>query len=104
MTCLHARGKTPMKTLVGFWAVLLVALGTAAAPDQPPTFHGTKLGVSLGSQFKECPWSPPKKGDIPNYISPPDKNDNGNTIPCFHEWGYFTQAAYPQVEWSVELF
>src|SRR6267143_3070180 len=93
-----------MKTLVGFLAVLLVALGTAAAPDQPPTFHGIKLGVSLGSQFKECPWMPPKKADIPYYISPPDKDDKGNTIPCFHEVGLFTQAAYPQVASSVQLF
>jgi len=81
-----------------------VTLGTARASDQAQTFHGVKLGVSLGSQFKECPWSPPKKGDIPDFISPPDKDDKGNTIPCFHEVGLFTQGAYPQAAWSVQLF
>jgi len=93
-----------MKTLIGFVVMLFVALGTAAATDNAPTFHGIKLGVSLGSQFKECPWSPPKKGDIPEAISPPDKDDKGNTIPCFHEWGMFQPAAYPQLVSLVELF
>jgi hypothetical protein len=60
-----------MRTLVGFMVMLLVALGVASGTDQAPIFHGIKLGVSLGSQFLECPWNPPKEGEIPNYISPP---------------------------------
>lgn len=98
MTCLHAKGERAMKTLIGSVVMLLVALGTAAAADQVPSFHGIKLGVSLGSQFQECPWNPPKEGDIPKYISSPDKDEKGNTIPCFHDFGLFTPAAYPQVE------
>ena len=77
------------------------------APDQPPTFHSIKLGLSLASQFQECPWNPPKKGDIPQYLSSPYKDERGNTIPCFHYAPYtlgFTPppAAYTQ-EVSVEL-
>jgi hypothetical protein len=83
--------------------VFVVALSTAAVADQAPTFHGIKLGVSLGSQFQECPWNPPKKGEIPNSIISPYKDDKGNTIPCFHYYGFFTPAAYRQVEFGVEL-
>jgi hypothetical protein len=73
------------------------------ATDQVPTFHGIKLGVSLGSQFQECPWNPPKKGDIPQYVSSPYKDERGNTIPCFHYlFGFDPAAAYPQ-EVSIEL-
>ncbi len=59
-----------MRTLVVFVVMLLVALGAATGAAQAPIFHGIKLGVSLGSQFRECPWNPPKEGDIPKYISP----------------------------------
>jgi hypothetical protein len=92
-----------MRTLGGFVVVLLVALGTAAAAAPAPTFHGINLGVSLGSQFKECPWDPPAKGDVPKYIFPPDKDENGNTIPCYHDFGGFRPAAYPQLHWGVLL-
>jgi len=70
MTYLRAKRESAMKTLIGSLVLLLVALGTADAVDQPPIFHGIKLGVSLGSQFQECPWNPPKEGEIPKYISP----------------------------------
>lgn len=93
-----------MRTLLGFVVMLLVALGAATGADQPPTFHGIKLGVSLGSQFQECPWNPTKEGDIPMYISPPDIDDKGNTIPCFHSFSLFRPAAYPRVIELVELY
>jgi len=93
-----------MKTLVGLAVMLLVPLGTATGADQAPTFHGIKLGVSLGSQFQECPWNPPKEGDIPKYISPPDNDDKGNIIPCFHDSSLFRPASYPQVTGFVELY
>jgi hypothetical protein len=92
-----------MRTLIGFVVMLLVSLGTATVADQAPTFHGIKLGVSLGSQFQECPWRPPKEGDIPKYISPPDKDDKGNTISCFHDY-LFRPAVYPQVTGLVQLY
>lgn len=78
-------------------------LSVASAKDQPPTFHGIKLGVSLDSQFKNCPWNPPKEGDIPDYVYSPYQDEKGNTIPCFHHWGRFTPTTYLQAV-SVELF
>lgn len=93
-----------MKILIGFVLMLFVALGTAAATDPAPIFHGIKLGFSLGSQFRECPWNPPKEGDIPKFISPPDRDDKANTIPCFHELGIFKPAAYMQVTGFVRLY
>ena len=92
-----------MRTWVGFVVMLLVVLGAATAADQAPTFHGIKLGVALGSQFQQCPWNPPKEGDIPKYISP-EKDDKGNTIPCFYDFGLFRPAAYPQVTGFVRLY
>lgn len=89
-------------------AVLMLVLmsavrGQAQKPD--PIFHGIRLGVSPGSQFKECPWNPPKEGDIPNFISPPDKDNKGNTIPCFHAYvNFFQPAASPQVVSLVQLY
>jgi len=82
--------------------MLLVAFSTAIAAEQSPTFHGIKLGVSLGSQFQECPWNPPKEGDISEYIYSPYKDEKGNTVPCFHDARLFKPASYPQLE-SVEL-
>jgi hypothetical protein len=87
-----------MRTLVV--GMLLVAFCTATGADQAMTFHGIKLGVSLGSQFRECP----KEGDIPKRVSPPDKDEKGNTIPCFYDFGLFTPAAYPRVVGFIYLF
>jgi hypothetical protein len=92
-----------MKTLIGFVVALLVVFSTMAPADQAPIFHGIKLGVSLGSQFQECPWNPPKEGDIPEYISSPYKDEKGNTVPCFHYFSRFTKATYPQAVEGVEL-
>jgi hypothetical protein len=93
-----------MKPLVSFLCMLLVALGTATAADQDSTFHGIILGVSLRSQFQECPWHPAKEGDIPKYIAPPHKDDNGNIVPCFHDFSLFKPASYPKVTGIVRLF
>jgi hypothetical protein len=93
-----------MKALVGIVVMLLVALSAATATDQPPTFHGIILGVSLRSQFQECPWHPAKEGDIPKYISPPHKDDKGNIVPCFHDFSLFTPLPYPNVSGLVRLF
>jgi hypothetical protein len=40
----------------------------------------------------------------PTTSPPPDKDNKGNTIPCFHDYGFFRPAAYPQVRESVELY
>ena len=93
-----------MKRLVGFAVLLLVALSAATPADQIPTFHGINLGGSLRSQFQECPWHPPKEGEIPKYISPPHKDDKGNIIPCFHDFSLFMPSPYPKVSGLVRLF
>jgi hypothetical protein len=55
--------------------------------DQVPTFDGIKLGVSLGSQFQECPWNPRKPGDIPKYCFVGPSGD----------FGFLPGFRYPQV-------
>jgi hypothetical protein len=93
-----------VKPLASLVVMLLVALSAATAADQAPTFHGIILGVSLRSQFQECPWHPPKEGDIPKYISPPHKDDKGNIVPCFHDFSLFSPSPYPKVSGLVRLF
>jgi hypothetical protein len=92
-----------MKPLVGFVVMLLGALCATTAADQAPTFHGINLGGSLRSQFLECPWHPPKKGDIPKYIAP-QLDDKGKIVPCFHDFSLFEPASYPKVSGLVRLF
>lgn len=65
------------------------------APDQPPTFHRIKLGVSLDSQFQRCPT---KDSKYPSSLFSPYKDRNGNTIPCFYELLLFKPEPYPKVE------
>jgi hypothetical protein len=89
------------KAVVGFMVMLLVGLGTVWAAEQATTFHGIRLGVSLGSQFQECLWDP-KEGEFPKYISTLSRDQNGNAIPCFLHWLSFTPAPFPRVE-RVEL-
>jgi hypothetical protein len=93
-----------VKPLVSLVVMLVVALSAATAADQPPTIHGIILGVSLRSQFQECPWHPAKEGDIPKYISPPHKDDKGNIVPCFHDYSLFRPLPYPNVSGLVRLF
>jgi hypothetical protein len=93
-----------VKPLVNLVVMLFVALSTATAGDQAPTIHGISLGVSLGSQFQECPWHPAKEGDIPKYVSPPHKDDKGNIVPCFHDFSLFKPAPHPEVTGPVRLF
>ncbi len=93
-----------MKQLVSFVGMLLVALSAATAAGQDSTFHGINLGVSLGSQFQECPWHPAKEGDIPKYIAPPHMDDKGKIVPCFHDFSLFRPSSYPKVTGLVRLF
>src|SRR5262245_9833356 len=86
-----------MKALIAL-ALVLFLLGPATAADEAPTFHGIKLGVSLSSQFQECPRNPPKEGDIPEHIDTPFRDEKGNTIPCFFRSLPYIPATYPIVE------
>ena len=104
ITWSHRKGDGAMKSLVGFLVMLLLALSTATAADQTPTFHGINLGVSLRSQFQECPWHPPKEGDIPKYIAPPHADDKGKVVPCFHDFSLYIPSPYPKVSGVVRLF
>jgi hypothetical protein len=99
----HAKGDRAMKLLADFVVMLLVAFSAATAADQAPTFHGIKLGVSLRSQFQECPWHPPKEGDIPKFIAP-HLDDKGKIIPCFHDFSLFGPSSHPKVTGLVRLF
>jgi hypothetical protein len=80
----------------------LVVFSTAVAAEQAPTFHGIKLGVSLGSQFQECPWNPPKERDIPDHIDTPFNDKEGNPIPCFFLPLPYTPTPHSKVQ-TVEL-
>jgi hypothetical protein len=82
--------------------VLAIKAGSATTADETPTFHGIKLGISLDSQFKKCPWNPPKEGDIPEHIDSPYKDEKGNTIPCFLHWLPYTPTPNPKVD-TIEL-
>lgn len=93
-----------MKPLASLVFLLLIALSAVTAADQAPIFHGINLGAKLGSQFQECPWHPPKEGDIPKYISPPHKDDKGNIVPCFHDFSLFKPVPHPEVTGLVRLF